>query len=207
MGACACAFRPGPWVDPEPPHSPCMHGMTCFGKAPLPRAALFTSLINFTRFPFFTCLHTFSFLPADEYLRPTNIGSFKLLDYHLMDRIVRDAYRWAVLPRYCRAAVPQQVVLILPGTSCSPQALHGYTACMQYMHTTCVYEAYMSRVAGMISWQPWANRAHVVNARRPVHMPTGTRSTGSSSPPPSPASPPSLSSSRAGPAWAPPPPP
>lgn len=30
----------------------------------------------------------------DLYLRPPNIGSFKLMDYHLMNRIVKDAYRW-----------------------------------------------------------------------------------------------------------------
>ena len=30
----------------------------------------------------------------DLYLRPPNISSFKLMDYHLMDRIVKDAYRW-----------------------------------------------------------------------------------------------------------------
>jgi len=29
----------------------------------------------------------------DLYLRPPNIGSFKLMDYHLMERIVKDAYR------------------------------------------------------------------------------------------------------------------
>eukprot|EP00798_Chlamydomonas_sp_ICE-L_P019927 gene19927-26631_t len=31
----------------------------------------------------------------DLYLRPPNIGNFKLMDYHLMDRIVKDAYRYA----------------------------------------------------------------------------------------------------------------
>jgi hypothetical protein len=29
----------------------------------------------------------------DVYLRPHNIGHFKLLDYHLMDRIAKDAYK------------------------------------------------------------------------------------------------------------------
>lgn len=32
----------------------------------------------------------------DLYLRPPNIGSFKLMDYHLMERIVKDAYRWGL---------------------------------------------------------------------------------------------------------------
>ena len=29
----------------------------------------------------------------DLYMRPTNIGNYKLLDFHLMDRIVFEAYR------------------------------------------------------------------------------------------------------------------
>lgn len=29
----------------------------------------------------------------DLYLRPPNINAYKLMDYHLMERIVRDAYR------------------------------------------------------------------------------------------------------------------
>ena len=29
----------------------------------------------------------------DLYLRPPNIGAFKLMDYRLMDQIVKDAYR------------------------------------------------------------------------------------------------------------------
>jgi len=30
---------------------------------------------------------------VDLYLRPPHIGSYKLMDYHLMHRIVRDSYR------------------------------------------------------------------------------------------------------------------
>ena len=29
----------------------------------------------------------------DLYLRPVNIANFKLLDYHRMDRIVKDTYK------------------------------------------------------------------------------------------------------------------
>ena len=38
----------------------------------------------------------------DLYMRPTNIGIYKLLDFHLMDRIVFEAYRygWRVLSEW-----------------------------------------------------------------------------------------------------------
>lgn len=70
----------------------------------------------------------------DLYLRPPNIGSFKLMDFHLMERIVKDAYRYAGLCLKNWSALHQVAALhaqhagSTPSASAAQQPTYGPTA-------------------------------------------------------------------------------